>query len=84
MRMWAAFLVSRPGLSVKLFLTDNRTPSAVHDIIVYAGPPPERKRVAKLQWKVCATAEYLERRGHPLDLTSHECLLCSVERPQEE
>ena len=90
-RMLGAFLESRPGLSVKLFLTDDRTPSSVRDIVVYAGPPPESELVAKrlglLRWKMCATAEYLERRGrpeHPQDLTSHDCLLFAGDRPQEE
>ncbi len=91
MGMLGAFLESRPGLYVKLFVTDDRTPRAVHDVVVYAGTPPESELVAKrlgqLQWKLCATAEYLERHGrpeHPLDLTSHECLLFSGERPQQE
>jgi len=77
------FLDMYPNIRVDLKLTDAPIDPIAHDVDVAfrIGPLSDSELVAKklspYQMVVCASAEYLKRKGipkHPLDLKDHDCL----------
>ncbi|MCK0512786.1 LysR family transcriptional regulator [Aromatoleum buckelii] len=83
-----AFLARHHDLKVDLTFTD-RPVDLVEEgmdlaILITRAPAPGviARALAPLRWVVCATRQYLERRGepaHPSDLTSHNCLSYAFE-----
>jgi DNA-binding transcriptional LysR family regulator len=78
-----AFLAAYPDVSVRLVLSDaniDMTESHV-DVAVRVGQLPDSELIARavghIHWVLCASPEYLARRGEPKiaeDLASHDCI----------
>jgi DNA-binding transcriptional LysR family regulator len=77
------FLTAYPEVSVRLVLSDgviDLVESHV-DVAVRIGRMPDSalvaRRVGEIRWVVCASPDYLSRRGEPADptiLTDHDCI----------
>ncbi|WP_424629203.1 LysR substrate-binding domain-containing protein [Bradyrhizobium sp. SYSU BS000235] len=77
------FLAAYPDVTVRLVLSDvviDLVDSHV-DVAVRIGPLPDSalvaRRVGEIRWLVCASPEYLSRRGEPhvpADLSHHDCI----------
>lgn len=82
-----------PGLAVQLAVSDQPVDAVTHgyDVVVHIGAPPDSQYVARRLVRVrpllCATPDYLARRGVPEvpnDLSKHDCLRFISDRPQDE
>jgi hypothetical protein len=78
-----AFLAAYPDVSVRLVLSDSNIDIVEShvDLAVRVGPLPDSELVARqvghIHWVLCASPEYIARRGEPKvpeDLTSHDCI----------
>ena len=77
------FLSAYPEVSVRLILSDNSIDLVGHhmDVAIRIGCLPDSalvaRRVGELRWVVCASPEYLSRRGEPsepAELPNHDCI----------
>ena len=77
------FLNEYPEVSVRLVLSDNSIDLVGHhmDVAIRIGSLPDSalvaRRVGEVRWVVCASPEYLSRRGEPsepAELRSHDCI----------
>ena len=80
-----AFASAEPRFKVSLSLEDLASPNELtekgYDIAIYIGAIKDSalisRRLAVLDWVLCASPDYLRRRGrpqHPADLKQHACL----------
>ena len=77
------FLNAYPEVSVRLVLSDNSIDLVGHrlDAAIRIGCLPDSalvaRRVGEVRWVVCASPEYLSRRGEPsepAELPNHDCI----------
>jgi len=77
------FLNAFPEVTVRLILSDSMIDLVENhvDVAVRIGRLPDSamvaRRVGEIRWVVCASHEYLERRGEPLEpgeLPDHDCI----------
>lgn len=77
------FLGAYPEVSVRLVLADHVIDlvEARVDVAIRIGPLPDSALVARragdIRWVVCASPDYLHRRGQPIapaDLSDHDCI----------
>lgn len=86
-------LARHPRLRVQLLVTSRDLPLAGDvDVAVVVGALPDRaglvaRRVATVQWRLCAAPEYVAARGlpaAPAELSAHDCLRYRADGPQEQ
>ncbi|WP_298688719.1 LysR family transcriptional regulator [uncultured Sphingomonas sp.] len=77
------FLGAYPEVSVRLVLSDNTIDLVEHhvDVAIRIGQLPDSalvaRRVGEIRWVVCASPDYLSRRGKPCEptqLPDHNCI----------
>lgn len=77
------FLGAYPEVSVRLVLSDNTIDLVEHhvDVAIRIGQLPDSalvaRRVGEIRWVVCASPDYLSRRGEPCEptqLPDHNCI----------
>ena len=77
------FLGAYPEVSVRLVLSDNTIDLVEHhvDVAIRIGQLPDSalvaRRVGEIRWVVCASPDYLSRRGEPREptqLPDHNCI----------
>lgn len=85
-------LAAHPRLAVQLLVTSRDLPLGTEvDLALVVGPPPDRagmtaRRIADVQWALCAAPSYAAAHGvpaGPASLIEHECLRFRGSEPQE-
>lgn len=87
----SAFLRKYPEVNLRLLLTDEDVEPIAGDLDLVIRltntPPPglAGRPLRRVRWMLCASKEYLERKGfptHPEQLFAHECI-CLGEQPDD-